>query len=507
MYEPIPHGHITHKLRRSLIAVVCLSVLAAALLASTVALVTYNIEQTAQRSRELAIENVNTLLEAQQEFSLPEGTSYVPTVLDKATLLDVIAKNQPAVVRIVAMYCGDITLSSPYAASEFADTCSGRVGSGSFISSDGYIATSGHGTTIAPRDALLESLTTTDAIDNYLNYLISARLLSTAQSKLIKTGLASGTDDGQATFDATIDLIPDSYMTISNETLEYAVQLSDDPVRIERTEGRLQINYTNTVVRAQLIDKDYDQAASEAGLLTGEFASSDVALLKADGSFPYIPLGSIDTVTAGDRLTAIGFPAALEGVDSSLIEAVPSITQGRVKEITTDAAVGGRKIIDTTVPIGQGNSGGPALNDAGEQIGLSTYSVLECPELNCFGDGQIRDVADLKALLVKNDIVLQTGGVTDDWNEGLAAYTAGDYSQALKLFTKVKNEYPANYLVSSLLSVARAEVGSATDASTSYQARVVIVNVLIVVAIVGFVISVVLLILIIHFTRKHRREA
>lgn len=504
MHEPIPHGHITHKLRRSLVAVIVLGVLAAGFLAMTIALVNYNIEQTALRSKQTAIDNISILLEAQQKFALPENTSYSPGLLDKDTLVTVIAKNQPAVVRIVTMYCADIVLGG---VSDFSDTCSGRVGSGSLISSDGYIATSGHGTTMSARKVFIESLTTTEKVDQYLNYLVSARLISSTQKRLIKEATAAGDVDGQATFEATIDLISEDKFSVSDESIQYAVQLSNEPVTLEEIDGRLSPNYDDMVVEARLVDKDFDQAASDIGLETGEFTTSDVALLKVEGKYPYIPLGNVHTVKVGDQLTAIGFPSSIAGIDNILIQTIPSISQGTVTAVTTDADVNGRKLIATTVPIAQGNSGGPALNTAGEQIGLNTYSLLECPELDCYGDGKVRDIADIQALLTKNGITLKTGGVTDDWEQGLSAYTRGDYDQALKLFTKVKNEYPANYLVNSFLSVAQAEVGSAADASTSYQARTTIVNILIVLGIVAFFAIIVLEVLIIHFTRKHRKSS
>lgn len=507
MVTPIPHGHITHKLKRSLIVIVALGILAAGFLALTALLINYNIEQTAARSKQVAIDNVTILLQAQQKFSLPEDTSYAPTPLDESSLVTVVAKNQPAVVRIVVMYCADITLSAPRGNAIFENRCGGKVGSGSFISSDGYIATSGHVTTINPKKVFVASLTDVEDIDRYLAFLVTNRYITTAKSKLIKNDLASQKTDAQTVFDETIDLVPDSQFVASNSKTQYAVQLSNKPIQIEELGSRLNLRYGKTVIEATLIDQDFDEASSDIALKTGQFASSDVALMKAEGSFPYIRLGSIDTVKIGDQLTAIGFPSVIDSVDSTLTQEVPSITQGKVKEIAKDALVGGRNIISTTVPIGQGNSGGPAINDQGEQIGLNTYSTLECPDLKCYGDGQVRDIADLKALLDKHDIQLQAGGVSDDWSAGLDAYVKGDYTEALRLFTKVQTAYPANYLVPSFLSVARAQVGSATDASSSYLARTTLVNALIILAIIGFIAVVVIELLIIHFTRQHRRQS
>lgn len=506
MRQPIPHGHITKKLRLIAGIIFLLGVTMIGLLAATILLVNYNIDQTAARSKQLAIENVNILLQAQQKFSLPEGTSYVPTTLDDATLVNVVAKNQPSVVRIVTIYCADITLSSIRATANFADSCSGRVGSGSIISSDGYIASSGHVVSVTPEKSLIESLTEPDDVNRYINYLVVSRLLTITEANALRKGLNAESLDALSALEATSDLIPDDQINAANVTVKHAVQLSNQPVNILESGSRLALEYTDTVVKAKLIDLDYDQASSDAALTTGEFTTSDVALLKVTGSFPYITLGSIDTVKAGDQLTAIGFPSAIDGVDSELTQAVPSITQGKVTEIRFDAAENPRKIIGTTVPIGQGNSGGPALNDAGEQIGLNTYSILECPDLKCYGDGQVRDIADLKALLKKNDITLKTGGVIDDWSKGLTAYVKGNYSDALTYFTKVKTEYPANYLVTPFLNVASQQVGTDTDASSSYQAQGLVTIALIVLAGLIVIITIILLGLIIIFTRKYHRD-
>ena len=506
MKASIPHGHITKKLRRSLIIIIGLGIIMTALLGSSIFLINYNIDQTAIRSKQIAISNFNALLQAQQKFALPEDTSYVPTALDDATLVNVIAKNQPSVVRIVTIYCADITLTSSRATANFTDTCTGKVGSGSFISSDGYIATNGHVTTIMPANAVVDSLATSEDISKYLDYLVSSRLISFHDGAVIKNGFNNQNAEAQQWLEATIDLIPTAQVSAVNDTINYAIQLSNNPVRIDRSGDRLVLEYGDTVVKASLIDQDYDQLTSDQALTTGEFTSSDVALLKASGSFPYISLGNIDKLKIGDQLTAIGFPTSVSGVSSDLTQKVPSITQGKVTAITNDAPVDGRKLIATTVQIGQGNSGGPALNDAGQQIGLNTYSALECPDLKCTGDGQVRDIADIKALLTKHNITLKTGGVSDDWARGLDAYVKGNYTDALKYFTKVQDEYPANYLVPSLLSVAKQQVGSQTDASMSYQAQGLVVIALIVLAALIPTIAVILIILIVIFTKRYHRQ-
>lgn len=500
MLTPVPHGHISRRLRRSLAVILGFGLIMMGLLTATISLVNYNIAQTAEASKKKAVEDFNVLLQAQQKFSLPEGTSYTPTVLDDKTLVNVIVKNQPSVVRIATVYCADITLTSSYAISNYADACTGHVGSGSFISSDGYIATSGHVVSVDPAQALVESLTTSEQITRYLNYMIASRLITYSQASSIRTGVAAEDAASKISLLNTADLIPDNQINVANATTQYAVQLSKTPISLDTSASRAQLVYSDTVIQASYVDENYDRDSSEKGLSTGQFASSDVALLKANGSFPHVTLGSIDGLQAGDQLTAIGFPAQIDGVDSLLTQTVPSITQGVVKAINYDSPTHERKIISTTVPIGQGNSGGPAFNNDGQEIGLNTYSAIECADLKCYGEGSVRDVADLKALIAKNNITLKTGGIIDDWTSALDAYTKGNYADALTNFTKVQDEYPANYLVGSFINVARQQVGSKTDTSSSYQAQGLVSIVLAILIGLIAVVSVILIGLIIIFT-------
>jgi S1-C subfamily serine protease len=503
MLKTVPYGHITKKLKHSLLIIVGLGAILMGLLSATAGLVTYNIIQTTTNSKVAADKNLKILLQSQQKFSLPEKTSYVPHPLDQATVINVIARNQPSVVRIATIYCADITLSSKQATANFTDTCSGRVGSGSFISSDGYIATSGHVVSETAATTLVESLTTTESQGRYLSYMVASGLMSTKGADSIKSGMAIKSADARTALYNSSDLIPPSQVNDGNPTTHYAIQLSNQPISIDKSNNRLAPVYTNTVIKADLVDVEFNQVTSDAALSTGQFSSGDVAILKATGSFPYITLGNINTVKIGDQLTAIGFPTSIDGVDQALTQAVPSITQGRVTDIHFDSNADVRKIISTTVPIGQGNSGGPALNNSGQEIGINTYSAIKCADLNCYGDGQVRDITDLKALIEKNAITLKTGGIIDDWSKALTDYAKGNYADSLTYLNKVHDEYPANYLVASLLNVAKQQLGTKTDTSTSYQVQGLIMVSLAVLVASMVVITIMLIVLIILFTIQY----
>lgn len=483
------------------------ALLALGILSLLAAMATGRIQESVEQTEQNALSDAGTVLEENILLALPEATSNVPERLDKKTLINVIAKNQPAVVRILTVYCTDITLVLGASRYEKNDACSAGVGSGSIISSDGYIATNGHVVALNPTQALLGSLKSSEDTRGYLNYLVGTGLITSDKAEAIQLGIEKGRSDALDSIDATSTLINATTITTADEDIYYAVQLSNEPMRINGASERVKVDFTETIVSAKLIDQDFDQTSLEYSLQTGQFTSSDVALLKIDGLYPYVTLGNSDSVKARSQLTAIGFPAFIDGsVNTNQWQTVPSITQGEVTDIATDAMRDGRKIFNTNVPIAQGESGGPAFNDTGEQIGLNTYTHLECEDLRCFGDGTVRDIADLKALLIKNKITLKTGGVTDQWHKGLDAYSKGNYSEALAAFRIVKDDYPANYLASAFARLASKEIGGVYDISTSYQTRSVTTTLI---AILAGVVSLIILtttVLIVHFTRKHRQQ-
>lgn len=117
------------------------------------------------------------------------------------------------------------------------------------------------------------------------------------------------------------------------------IQLGNDPVRIDKTKAtRWQPMYNETNIEAKYIDEDYDAKTSIGALSSnGQARGSDVALLKANGTFPVVKLGSIDSLTPGDQLTAIGYPYFLDkGPDTTQKNTVPSVTQGTITDQISD---------------------------------------------------------------------------------------------------------------------------------------------------------------------------
>ncbi|MGH2553500.1 MAG: trypsin-like peptidase domain-containing protein, partial [Chitinophagaceae bacterium] len=104
--------------------------------------------------------------------------------------------------------------------------------------------------------------------------------------------------------------------------------------------------------------------------LIGKDASSDLAVLKIDGSgFPFLLYGNSDNVKLGQWVLAIGYPLTLE----------TTVTAGIVSAKGRNIGINGRQsqtpiesFIQTDAAVNQGNSGGPLISTDGQLIGINS---------------------------------------------------------------------------------------------------------------------------------------
>lgn len=509
--EPhVRHHHMTVKLKRLIGYVIAGSLLTIALIICSLAILNMKLENDSAASRKEAIVQFNKIL-TDNSFKLPEGSSHAPYKIEDSTLIDVIAKNQPAVVRVVTLTCADMTVRSKNATISLKDACAGMSGSGSIISSNGYIATSGHVVVLSPKSLLMSTLTSTANQITYVNFLVQGGLLSSTSAQTIRNAIAANDPSLQAQIEATKDFLKDDMFSIQNQESTYSVQLANHQVQLMLQGNRTAIRPSDGVVLASLIAKDYDINTSSRGLTTGIFTSSDVALLKVEGTYPYIELGDINTLSIGDRLTAIGFPSLLNNANSSSTddEVVPSITQGSLLQIVQDAPKNGRSILSTNIPISQGSSGGPALDVIGHQVGIGTYALLNCTsgQETCFGDGQLRDIADIKRLISQNSLVLEKKDTNRAWSDILALYQRGEYIQTVQQIRNLLNTYPDHYLARALESIASQQIGERYDTSAKVETGKIMTSTLLFgTAGAGLLVSVLVLVFM-HYSILHAHSS
>jgi putative serine protease PepD len=110
----------------------------------------------------------------------------------------------------------------------------------------------------------------------------------------------------------------------------------------------------------------------------GADADADVALLKLEGAADVkaANLGTMDDVSVGDPVVAIGYALGLRGD--------PTVTTGIVS--ATDRTLGDLTgLVQTDAAINPGNSGGPLVDAQGRVIGINTA------KLDSSGDGRNAD--------------------------------------------------------------------------------------------------------------------
>jgi S1-C subfamily serine protease len=96
--------------------------------------------------------------------------------------------------------------------------------------------------------------------------------------------------------------------------------------------------------------------------------SSDLAVLRIDASTPdFLPLAAPRSTKVGDHVFTVGFPATdILGSEAKFTDGAVSSLSGLGDEAT---------LIQTSVPVQPGNSGGPLVNERGEVVGIMTSSA------------------------------------------------------------------------------------------------------------------------------------
>jgi S1-C subfamily serine protease len=169
--------------------------------------------------------------------------------------------------------------------------------------------------------------------------------------------------------------------------------------------------------------------------VAGEAMSGqDLALLKLEAAdMPALPLADSAQARIGDRLHIIGFPGVVLSHEllNSSAKMEASVTGGAISGFKQDRA--NQPVIQTDAPAAWGNSGGPAVNDAGEVVGVLTFVTLS-------SDAQADIVQGFNFVIPAAAVVKFLDGTPvprDErsrfnaaWHSGLRDYFAGNYRRA-----------------------------------------------------------------------------
>jgi serine protease Do len=171
----------------------------------------------------------------------------------------------------------------------------------------------------------------------------------------------------------------------------------------------------------------------------------DVAILKIEGiNLPTIQLGDSQKARLQDPIWAIGYPGAA-GIMHPMLSRESAleqtITNGRISALKYDLM--GTPVLQTDATVTHGNSGGPAVDQHGEVIGIVTFGS---PDAQTGGE-----VAGLNFLLPINTAMefVREAGIAPEvglfnklWFEALDLFDAGKNRKAIAKFDEVLRIVP-----------------------------------------------------------------
>ncbi|ESY78223.1 serine protease [Mesorhizobium sp. LNHC221B00] len=176
------------------------------------------------------------------------------------------------------------------------------------------------------------------------------------------------------------DTLLDAYSTTVADAVD---RIGPAVCRIERVGGQgghgsgfviapdgLVVTNFHVVGDARTVRVSMPDGASSEGRVLGRDPDTDIALVRADGSFVDVaPLGDSKRLRRGQIAVAIGNPLGFEWtVTSGVVSAL-----GRSMRASTGRLID--DVIQTDAALNPGNSGGPLVSSAGEVIGVNTAMI------------------------------------------------------------------------------------------------------------------------------------
>lgn len=224
----------------------------------------------------------------------------------------------------------------------------------------------------------------------------------------------------------------------------------------------------------------------ESGLGT-PIPGKDVAILKAQGdNFPTLSLGDDKALKTGEQVFPLGYPADatfFPAFDPSSVSE-SSLTSGLVSAQKT--MEGGWTAIQTDAAIRGGNSGGPALNTKGEVIGISTFGLRD-QETGASAQGAnfLVPASIVKEFLDRTNVKPSAGPVTEKWTEAVLLMEQGYYKAAQEKLNEVNALRPGMPWVQNAISTASKEIMAGKDKTPSMIMPMAIGGGVVLVAIIG----------------------
>lgn len=308
---------------------------------------------------------------------------------------------------------------------EYVEVETGGLGSGFFVSSDGYIVTAGH----VVNEYESELYKYADILQEFI--------LMYAKAYQEKMGRELDLDSFvQRVFQAYLD----GKLMIRDYTRNVYVGVG----KVVSGLGSIPRMYPATVVDSLPAEKE------------------DLALLKINLEHtPSLVVPAEDKARVGERVWAVGYPGAATFHEYLSEETImePTVTEGTVSGYKQK--VSGVRVLQADVATTHGNSGGPLVNAYGEVVGVCSFgSIGEYGEIQGFNFFVPNSL--VYQLLKRNSVNNVQDPVVKLFEEGLRLYYQKHYSAAIEKFQAAKNLFPGlpyvdDYIASAQEAILRGE--------------------------------------------------
>jgi S1-C subfamily serine protease len=293
---------------------------------------------------------------------------------------------------------------APSAPRRSVDARIDAVGSGFFVTADGYVVTNAH--------------VVTDDPDS-----VKVALAQNALTQLIEKDVQDFVNDlGGAAKPEQIELLQQvaanfyaQYMQIESLNRAVAVHLGANVAGLASTTKPVEAEVIESAVGAPIPGKD-------------------VAILKISATdCPTLEIGDDTTVAVGEPLYPYGYPADatfFPAFDASSINE-PSLTQGLAS--ARKKMQGGWEVIQTDAAIRGGNSGGPVFDQHGKVVGLSTFGLTD-PKSGAAAEGAsfIVPMTVVNEFLQRANVKPELSKTSQMWREAVLLREEGRNSAALE---------------------------------------------------------------------------
>ena len=332
----------------------------------------------------------------------------------KMSVQEAVLRAKPGVVLVIAEVSSEVTLDCGSGPTTVKPPAFKETGTGWFIDGNGWVVTNGH--VVQPAYETPRWL-----VNQQAQRAVSMGCLAKA---LERAGIQPGEN-------------PDAEDSIRRKLLDRVLPT----VKVTLLPSISVLASNGSRVKAE-VKKYAPPESAEAGAMSAR----DLAILKtSDNNYPVLRLADSKVVQIGDPIHIIGFPGVVLSHEllneSASMEA--SVTNGAVSGFKKDKS--NNPLIQTDAPAAWGNSGGPAVDDRGEVVGVLTFvSLTPGPEGNIVqGFNFIIPSEAVRNFVTGTPISKQSPGRFNPvWYAGLRAFFTEDWKGSERQFEQADKVLP-----------------------------------------------------------------